>query len=236
MTKMCRYDSSVNPTRSERQLRRVMTFGGSVHFAPLGGVGMLIRQLSFTGTFIVNAIVLPSGDHSSPDGASVRCEICVVAPSASIYRTKICEPLGSPFPIYAMRLPSGDHCTSDPWTSARGCEPSAFIIQIDVSHLSFILSTQRRPKMILVPSLGRQDERQVGDVDLDDERRRLAAARARPRIGCAMVARRQAHRVYREGRAERLADLRAVYGCRRRDDTDLASYRGAVGARVVARR
>src|SRR5678809_323431 len=71
MTKMCRYDSSVNPTRSERQLRRVMTFGGSVHFAPLGGVGMLIRQLSFTGTFIVNAIVLPSGDHSSPDGKRI---------------------------------------------------------------------------------------------------------------------------------------------------------------------
>src|SRR3954464_7591875 len=51
-----------------------------------------------------------------------------------------------------MRFPSGDHWTSDPCTSARGCEPSAFIIQMEVSHLSFILSTHRRPKMILVPS------------------------------------------------------------------------------------
>src|SRR5437868_13337472 len=104
-----------------------------------------MRQLSRTGTFIVNAIVLPSGDHSSPDGLSVRCEICVVAPSASIQRTKICAlPLGSPFATYATRLPSGAHCASDPCVSARGCEPSAFIIHSDVSHRSFILSTQRR--------------------------------------------------------------------------------------------
>src|SRR5690348_7436955 len=100
--------------RSERKLRRVMTFGGSVHFAPFGGVGMLMRQLSRTGTFIVNAIHLPSGDHSRLAGDSVRCEICIVAPSASIYRMKICDPLGSPLPTYAMRFPSGDQWTSDP--------------------------------------------------------------------------------------------------------------------------
>src|SRR4051812_1821592 len=105
--------------RSERKLSRVITFGGSVHLAPLGGVGIGMRQLSLIGTFIVNAIDFPSGAHSSPDGDSVRCEICVTAPSASMYRTKICWPLGSPFAMYAMRLPSGDQCTSEPCTSAR---------------------------------------------------------------------------------------------------------------------
>ena len=56
------------------------------------------------------------------------------------------------------------------------------------------------------------------------------------RIGRSVVARRQAHRVHREGRAERLADLRAIDGRRRRDHADLASDGIAVGTRVVARR
>src|SRR4051812_30885416 len=110
---------------------------------------MLIRQLSREGTFMVNAIDLPSGDQSSADGDSVRCEIWVVAPSASIQRTKICEPALGSVPLratYAMRLPSGDHCASDPCVSVRGCEPSAFISHNDVSQRSFILSTQRRVK------------------------------------------------------------------------------------------
>ena len=52
----------------------------------------------------------------------------------------------------------------------------------------------------------------------------------------AVVARRQAHRVHREGRAERIADLRALDGRRRRDDADLAPHGRAVRPRVVARR
>src|SRR5205814_10163175 len=101
---------------------------------------MAMRQVSRTGTFIVNAIDFPSGDHSSPDGESVTWEICVVAPSASMYRTNTCWPDGSPFAMYATRLPSGDQCASEPCVSERGWPPSAFINQIDDSHLSFILS------------------------------------------------------------------------------------------------
>src|SRR5512133_2959959 len=116
---MCRYESSVYPTRSDRKFKRVTTFGASVHFAPLGGVGIAMRQLSCTGTFIVNAVDFPSGDQSRRDGASVTCAICVVAPSASMYRTTICWPVGSPFAMYATRLPSGDQCASDPCVSER---------------------------------------------------------------------------------------------------------------------
>ena len=93
---MCRYDSSVYPTRSERKFNLVRILGASVHLAPLGAAGMAMRQLSCVGTAIVKASCLPSGDHSSDDGASVRCVTCEVAPSASIQRTQICGPLGSP--------------------------------------------------------------------------------------------------------------------------------------------
>src|ERR1700759_1557678 len=51
-----------------------------------------------------------------------------------------------------MRVPSGDHFTSEPCTSRRGREPSAFMIHTDDSHLSFILSTHRRPNAICDPS------------------------------------------------------------------------------------
>src|SRR5262245_38399540 len=118
--------------------------GASVHLAPLGGVGIGIAQLSRYGTFMLNAIVLPSGDHRKFDGASVRRVICDVAPSASIHLTKICEPPGSPRAMYAMRVPSGDHCTSPPSVSARFFVPSTFIIQSDDSQRSFSLSIQRR--------------------------------------------------------------------------------------------
>src|SRR5437764_14887052 len=107
---------------------------------------MLMRHVSCVATLLENASSLPSGDHCSPDGLSVRCEICVVAPSASIQRTKICElplPLGSPFATYATRLPSGDHCASAPCVSARGCDPPAFLSHNDVPHRSSILATQR---------------------------------------------------------------------------------------------
>src|ERR1035437_5757169 len=109
-----------------------------------GAAGIAIRHSCFTGTFMVKAIVLQSGDRASAAGASVRCVIWLAAPSASIHRTQTCELAASPFATYAIRLPSGDQRTSEPCTSARWCEPSAFIIQRLVSHLSFILSIQRR--------------------------------------------------------------------------------------------
>src|SRR5687767_3373661 len=112
---------------------------------------MAMRHVSRLGTTEVNAIVLPSGDHSMPDGVSVRREICVVAPSASIQRTKICCPLGSPFATYAMRVPSGDHRTSEPCTSCRARVPSVLLIQMDDSHLSLILSIHRREYAIWLP-------------------------------------------------------------------------------------
>src|SRR5919109_2879981 len=99
--------------RSARKFSRETTFGASVHFAPFGGLGIAMCQLSLLATMAVKAMRFPSADHSRLDGVSVRCEIWVVAPSASIHRTKICCPLGSPFATYAMRVPSGDHFTSE---------------------------------------------------------------------------------------------------------------------------
>src|SRR5258708_6420461 len=99
MTNTCRYESSVKPMRSDRKFSRVTTCGASIHFAPLGGAGIAMRQLSLIGTFIVKAIDLPSGAHSSDDGVSVRCEIWLTEPSASMHFTKICEPVGSPVAI-----------------------------------------------------------------------------------------------------------------------------------------
>jgi hypothetical protein len=113
--------------------------------APFGAEGIVIFQSSRAGTSIVNAIHLPSGDHSSPDGFSVRCVSCVTAPSASINRTKTCAPLGSPRVTYAMRVPSGDHFASDPSRRKRFLVPSTFMIHNDVFHVSLILSIHRRP-------------------------------------------------------------------------------------------
>src|SRR5471032_74170 len=131
--------------RSERKSSFETIFGGSIHLAPLGAAGIGIRHSCLLGTFIVNASVLLSGDHSSAAGVSVTWVICEAAPSASIQRTQICDPLGSPFATYAMRLPSGDQRTSAPCTSVRLCVPSVFMIHRLVSHLSFILSIWRSP-------------------------------------------------------------------------------------------
>ena len=43
-----------------------------------------------------------------------------------------------------MRVPSGDQRASEPFTRKRFLEPSAFMIHSADSHLSSILSTQRR--------------------------------------------------------------------------------------------
>src|SRR5690349_19764996 len=118
--------------------------GASVHFAPLGGVGIGMFQLSFAGTNMEKAIHFPSGDHSRLLGESVRRVSWVTAPSASIHRTNTWVPDGSPRPVYAMRPPSGDHLGLEPFTRNRFFEPSTFMIHSAVSQLSFILSTNRR--------------------------------------------------------------------------------------------
>jgi hypothetical protein len=91
-----------------------------------------------------NASDLPSDDHSTSAGVSVRRVICVGAASPSMNRTQICVPLGSPFARYAIRDPSGDQTAFEPSTRWRLREPSAFMIQRDDSHRSFSLSTHRR--------------------------------------------------------------------------------------------
>src|SRR5215203_5823391 len=90
ITKMWRYPSSVKPMRSDRKASCVTIFGGSIHFAPFGGAGIGIWNSRWgADTSIVNATDFPSGAHSRSAGASVRCEICEAAPSASIHRTQI---------------------------------------------------------------------------------------------------------------------------------------------------
>src|SRR5712692_10802835 len=51
-----------------------------------------------------------------------------------------------------MRVPSGDHRALEPFVRNRCFVPSAFIIHSADSNRSFILSTQRRVKMICAPS------------------------------------------------------------------------------------
>src|SRR2546422_111323 len=105
-----------------------------------------------SGTSITKAIVLPSGAHFASVGVSVRRVTWDDAPSASIQRTKIWVPLGSPSAKYRMRVPSGDQRASDPFTRNRWCDPSALMIQRAESHLSSTLLTQRRVYTICEPT------------------------------------------------------------------------------------
>src|SRR5690606_30908820 len=111
-----------------------------------------IGHRSGAGTSIVNAIHFPSGDHAMSDGDSSSRVICVTAPSASIHRTKICDPRGSPRAMNAIRVPSGDHRAEEPSISFLCLEPSAFMIQSDDSQRSLTLSTHPRVKTICRPS------------------------------------------------------------------------------------
>src|SRR5215472_3315278 len=96
-----------------------MTRGAGVHFAPSGAIGMLIFHGVSVFTSIVKASERPSGDQLRLLGVSVTRVTCDVAPSASIQRTKICVPFGSPSAKYAMRVPSGDQRAFDPFTRKR---------------------------------------------------------------------------------------------------------------------
>src|SRR6188508_217683 len=118
--------------------------GGSVHFAPDGAFGILIGHEFRCSTSAVNESCVPSGDQASPPGACSTCVTCEVAPSASIQRTKICDPRGSPVPTYAMRSPDGDHRALEPFTRKRFRLPSAFMIHNADSRRSLILSTHPR--------------------------------------------------------------------------------------------
>src|SRR6266511_6451335 len=102
--------------------------GAGVHFAPSGAPGMLIFHGVSFFTSIAKASERPSGDQLKFAGVSLTCVICDVAPSASIQRTKTCEPFGSPSAKYSMRVPSGDQRAFDLFTNTRLSEPCAFMI------------------------------------------------------------------------------------------------------------
>ena len=125
--------------------------GAGVHLAPSGAAGILIFHGVSLFTSIVNASDCPSGDQLKLDGFSFTRVTCDVAPSASIQRTKICVPFGSPSAKYAIRVPSGDHRALEPFTRNRFFEPSAFMIHSPESHRSSILFTQRRVYTICNP-------------------------------------------------------------------------------------
>src|SRR5262249_3986670 len=112
--------------------------------APSGAPGMLIFQGVSLFTSIAKASDLPLGDQLKLLGISLRCVTCDVAPSASIQRTKIWVPLGSPSAKNAIREPSGDQRAFEPFTRKRLREPSAFMIHSPASQRSSILFTQRR--------------------------------------------------------------------------------------------
>jgi hypothetical protein len=105
------------------------------------------------GTTILNPSDFPSGDQRTSLGAWLVRVTCIVAPSASMYRTKICGGLpGSGSARYAIRVPSGDHTGSEPLTRNRCAAPSAAITQSADSHASFVRSTVRRTKTTRFPS------------------------------------------------------------------------------------
>jgi hypothetical protein len=113
--------------------------GVPVQWAPSGAAGMLIFQVSFSGTNMENAMDLPSGDQRASATFSVAWVTCVAGPSVSIQRTKICGPRGSPSAIYRMRFPSADQRGFEPLVRNRCWLPSAFMIQSEESQRSSIL-------------------------------------------------------------------------------------------------
>src|SRR6267143_2382618 len=128
--------------------------GADVHLAPSGAAGMLIFHGVSLFTSIVNASDCPppSGDQLKLAGVSLTRVTCDVAPSASIHRTKICVPFGSPSAKYAIRVPSGDQRALEPFTRKRLREPSAFMIHNPESQRSSTWLTQRRVYRICAPS------------------------------------------------------------------------------------
>ena len=121
-----------------------MMRGGFVHVAPSGAVGISIGHVFCSRTVIVKAIDSPSGDQDGRPGVRSTRVTCVIAPSASIHRTKICDPSGSPSATKAMRSPLGDHRAPEPSTRKRFREPSAPMIQSDDLRLSCTLSIHSR--------------------------------------------------------------------------------------------
>src|SRR4029077_33412 len=128
------------------------TRGAGVHFAPFGSAGIEIVHFSASATNIEKAIDLPSGDQRALRGVSVRWVICVAGPSASTWRTKICDPFGSPSARYISRLPSDDQRGADPLTRNRCCDPSALRIHRLDSHLSSSRFTYWRAYTMRDPS------------------------------------------------------------------------------------
>ena len=118
--------------------------GASVHLAPAGAFGILIVQVLRSSASMLKDSCVPSGDHATALGDCSTRVTWEVAPSASIQRTKSCEPFGSPGATNAIRSPVGDHCAPEPLTRNRLRVPSAFMIQSADSRLSFILSIQPR--------------------------------------------------------------------------------------------
>src|SRR5271166_6549867 len=106
-----------------------MMRGAGVHFAPSGSGGMLMFHLLRSGTNMENAIILPSGDQCASATFSVERVTCEAGPSASIHRTKIWVPLGSPSARYRTRLLSEAQRGFAPLARKRCWEPSAFMIQ-----------------------------------------------------------------------------------------------------------
>ncbi len=92
----------------------------------------------------MNAIQFPSGDQRAFEGSFASRVTWDTAPSASIHRTKICDPEGSPSRVNRMRVPSGDHRAPLPSTSSRFRDPSAFMIQSAEARRSLTLSTHPR--------------------------------------------------------------------------------------------
>ena len=136
---------STYPWRSRLYAARSTTFGSPTQFAPSGLAGSEIPAKSArSDTLLVNAIHSPSGDQIGLEGPRSSRVTGVTAPSASIQRTKIWLPRGSPGATKRMRVPSGDQRAPLPSSRWRGREPSAFIIHSDDSRRSLILSTHPR--------------------------------------------------------------------------------------------
>ena len=84
-----------------------MTTGSGAQSAPSGFFGASASEGFSAGTCIVNASILPSGDHATSDGGSTRPVTTAVSPVSS-QRTNSCVlPLPSSA-TYASRSPDGE--------------------------------------------------------------------------------------------------------------------------------
>src|SRR6185437_16295892 len=82
-TKMCTCPEGTSPPPSRRETNDSVYRVAGPQSAPSGFAGNVTNDFGGSGTNIVNAIALPSGDHFSDEGLRSTCVITPSTPEAS---------------------------------------------------------------------------------------------------------------------------------------------------------